>query len=81
MTAARAAGIDDWLRDQLAALLPGDGYAVIDRYESGTRKHAARRAHEMDEVVAYLSGLDVDCVLSQATAKLHHRYADEEAAS
>lgn len=81
MAAARAAGIDEWMRDQLAALLPGDGYAVIDRYESGTRKHAMRRAHEMDEVVAYLTNLGVDCEMSQATAQLHHRYADEEVAS
>ena len=69
------------MRDQLAALLPGDGYAVIDRYESGTRKHAARRAHEMDEVVAYLDSLGVGSEMSQAAAKLPHHYADEEVGS
>lgn len=78
MTAARAAGIADWMRDELAALLPGDGYALIERYETGSRKHAVRRAHEMDDVVAYLGELEVPSDLSRASATLLHRYADEE---
>lgn len=77
MEAARAAGIEEWMRDELAGLLPGDGRAVLARYESGTRKHAARRAHEMDDVVAYLTTLGAPTTLSQATASLHHRYAEE----
>lgn len=76
MEAARAAGIEDWMRDELAVLLPGDGYAVIDRYESGTRKHAVRRGHEMDEVVDFLAELDVPSDMSAAAARVHHRYAE-----
>lgn len=77
MDAARAAGFGDWMRDELAALLPGDGHAVVDRYESGTRKHAARRAHEMNDVVAYLGELGVAPDMAAAAAAVHRRYGKE----
>lgn len=80
MDAARVAGFGDWMRDQLAALLPGDGHAVVDRYESGTRKHAVRRAKELDEVGAYLGTLGVPSDMADAAGRVHRRYAEEVAA-
>lgn len=77
MDAARAAGFEEWMRDEVARLLPGDGRQVIDRYESGTRKHAVRRGEELDAVAAYLACLGVPADMSVAAARLHHRYAEE----
>src|SRR4051812_15711532 len=45
VTAGRAAGLEDWIRGQIAAQLAGDGQAVVDRLLTGTAKHAARRSH------------------------------------
>lgn len=77
MDAARAAGFEPWMRDEVARLLPGDGQQVIDRYESGTRKHAVRRGEELEAVAAYLARLGVPADMSAAAARLHHRYAEE----
>ncbi|RGE19621.1 NAD(P)-dependent oxidoreductase [Leucobacter sp. wl10] len=81
MEAARAAGIEDWMREQLAELLPGEGFAVIDRYESGTRKHAGRRGQEMHATTDFLTRLGVHADMSAAAARVHDRFAEKGAAS
>ena len=56
VTAGRAAGLEDWIRAQIAGQLAGDGQAVIDRFITGTAKHALRRSKEMQDTASYLSG-------------------------
>ncbi|QHC57773.1 DUF1932 domain-containing protein [Rathayibacter sp. VKM Ac-2760] len=80
VTAGRAAGCEDWVREQIAQQLSGDVEAKIERYESGTRKHAVRRGHEMEAVVEYLTSLDVPSEMSEASTRSLRRLAEEEAA-
>lgn len=58
MGAAEAAGCAPWLRDQIAAELSGDAYALIDRLIDGSRAHAARRIHEVSDASDYLDSID-----------------------
>jgi len=73
-TAGRAAGWEDWIRGQIAAEL-ADGQAAIDRLLTGTAKHAARRAHEMESATEYLAHLGVPNELCDATTRVHTRIA------
>jgi 3-hydroxyisobutyrate dehydrogenase-like beta-hydroxyacid dehydrogenase len=66
LEAARAAGVEDWMRAELLDLLAGVDEAGIQRMEDGSRRHAARRAHEMADVAALLRELDVEPRLAEA---------------
>ncbi|GAA1651112.1 hypothetical protein MMUR_31090 [Mycolicibacterium murale] len=81
VTAGAAAGYESWIRQQIAAQLAGDGHAVIDRLLTGTRTHAERRAHEMQDTATYLDELGVPAELTTATATALRRIADEERAA
>lgn len=71
VSAGKAAGREEWVREQMAAVLAGDGQGVIDRFLVGSVKHAARRSHEMHGVVEYLGDLGIDSDMSAgATAQL-----------
>lgn len=65
--AGRSAGYEDWIRDQIAKQLAGDGQAVIDRLLTGTRTHAERRAQEMEDTAKYLAELGVPTTMTSAT--------------
>lgn len=67
--AADAAGLVDWTRGQIAGQLAGDGQKVIDRFLDGSRVHAVRRAHEMQDTAAYLDELGVGNTMSMASAQ------------
>lgn len=45
--AARSIGAEEWLRAQMATELGPDGANLVDRLIEGTRRHAARREHEV----------------------------------
>ena len=66
LAAARAAGCEDWMRAELVDLLEGADADVLDRMVTGSRRHAARRAHEMDDVAALLRELGVEPRVSGA---------------
>lgn len=70
LEAGRAAGCEPWVRAQIAAQLSGDAEAKMDRYETGSRKHAVRRSHEMESVVEYLAALGVDSEMSDAARRM-----------
>ncbi|MGH3728778.1 MAG: DUF1932 domain-containing protein [Micromonosporaceae bacterium] len=55
--AAAAAGQRDWLRAQIVGELAGDVDQLIDRLIDGSRVHAARRVHEVEDAAAYLAEL------------------------
>ncbi len=78
LEAGRAAGCEDWVHAQIAAQLSGDADAKIERYESGSRKHAVRRAHEMQSVAEYLERLGVRPEMSTASRRVLQRLADDE---
>jgi 3-hydroxyisobutyrate dehydrogenase len=80
--AGRSAGYEDWIRDQIAAQLAGDGHAVIERLVTGTETHAARRAQEMADTASYLEAMGVPPLMSRATeASLRQLAAKKETAS
>lgn len=64
--AGRLAGYEEWVRGQIAAELAGDGQATIDRFISGSAKHAARRADEMTVVADYCGALGAPSHMSAA---------------
>lgn len=68
VTAGKAVGFEDWIREQIARELAGDGQRTIDRWLTGSVIHAARRRDEMDAAGAYLDDLGVDSTMSKAAA-------------
>jgi 3-hydroxyisobutyrate dehydrogenase-like beta-hydroxyacid dehydrogenase len=77
VTAGRAAGLEDWIRAQIARQLAGDGQAVIDRFLTGTARHALRRSKEMQDTAGYLSELGVPAEMTAASATALTRIAGE----
>ncbi|MDR4534576.1 DUF1932 domain-containing protein [Glutamicibacter sp. PS] len=68
VSAGSAAGLDSWIRGEIAQTLAGDGQATIDRFIAGTAKHAVRRAVEMRSTASYLSDLGVPHEMTTASA-------------
>lgn len=77
VAAGRAAGLEDWIRAQIARQLAGDGQAVIDRFLTGTARHALRRSKEMQDTAGYLSELGVPAEMTAASATALTRIAEE----
>ena len=69
LAAARAAGLEDWMREELLGLFGSTDDAALERMERGSRKHARRRAHEMAEVSALLHELGVESEVSDAARR------------
>jgi 3-hydroxyisobutyrate dehydrogenase-like beta-hydroxyacid dehydrogenase len=77
--AARAAGYEDWARNQIAAQLAGDGQAVIDRLLTGTQNHAKRRRQEMLDTADYLESMGVPAPMTRATIESLGRIVNQSA--
>jgi 3-hydroxyisobutyrate dehydrogenase-like beta-hydroxyacid dehydrogenase len=76
LDAARAAGCEDWLRENIVAELTAAGEATVDRLVSGSRKHAVRRAAEMAAAADMLDELDVPPLIAEASRDLLERLAE-----
>ena len=59
LAAARAAGVERWMRGELLDLFRTCDDQALTRMEQGSRRHARRRAHEMADVAALLRELGV----------------------
>ncbi|MFG2090105.1 MULTISPECIES: DUF1932 domain-containing protein [unclassified Spirillospora] len=70
LEAARAAGCEDWLRQNIVDELTAAGAGTVERLVTGTYKHAARRAAEMEAASAMLDELDVEPTMSAASRDL-----------
>jgi 3-hydroxyisobutyrate dehydrogenase-like beta-hydroxyacid dehydrogenase len=77
LDAARAAGCEDWLRDNITEELTRAGESTVDRLVSGTRQHAVRRADEMAAATDMLTELGVAPTITAATRDLLARLAGE----
>jgi 3-hydroxyisobutyrate dehydrogenase-like beta-hydroxyacid dehydrogenase len=73
LTAARAVGLDGWLRDNIARELADADMHTLDRIVTGTHLHAARRAEEMDAAAEMLADLGVEHDIADAAAVVLHR--------
>ncbi|WP_284741357.1 NAD(P)-dependent oxidoreductase [Amycolatopsis sp. RTGN1] len=73
LTAARAAGCEDWLRKIIVDELTSANAATVDRLVDGSVKHAVRRTSEMAAATEMLRELDVRAdVASAARDQLAH---------
>ncbi|HZO36650.1 MAG TPA: DUF1932 domain-containing protein, partial [Solirubrobacteraceae bacterium] len=68
MEAARAAGQEEWMEAEAIALLESADRALMTRMISGSRRHARRRAHEMDAAADQLRELGVPPRIAEASA-------------
>lgn len=59
LAAARAAGVEEWIRAELLDLFQTADDATLTRLEEGSRRHAKRRARELADVAALLRELGV----------------------
>lgn len=75
LEAGRAAGLEDWTREQVAEQL-ADGAVAMDRLYDSTYKHAARRAHEMRDATRQIADAGLVPVMARATAALHQQLAE-----
>src|SRR6266542_2764017 len=69
VAAARAAGCEPWLPDQIAAELGPGGHGLVDRLIAGSARHAARRIPEVEASRAYLQDLGVPTPVCDATLR------------
>lgn len=80
LEAARAVGVEEWLRSDITSTFVSADAKLIDRLVDGTAKHAARRAHEMHDAAALLAELGVPATIAAATAESLERIAAERRA-
>jgi len=78
LEAARAAGDEPWLREHIAAELAAADAATVDRITDGTRRHAVRRAAEMEAAADMLTELGVPPLMAAASRALHERLAGDD---
>jgi 3-hydroxyisobutyrate dehydrogenase-like beta-hydroxyacid dehydrogenase len=67
LRAGRAAGCDQWLRDDIAQILASATAATVDRLEDGSVRHARRRMHEMMAAGDLLDELGVPSRIARAS--------------
>jgi 3-hydroxyisobutyrate dehydrogenase-like beta-hydroxyacid dehydrogenase len=67
LAAARAAGLEDWLRAHIVEELTAANLSTVDRLESGSRAHAVRRTHEMEAAAQLLDDLGVPARVTRAS--------------
>jgi 3-hydroxyisobutyrate dehydrogenase-like beta-hydroxyacid dehydrogenase len=70
LTAARAAGVEDWLRGNIVAELVRCDAGTVERLESGSLRHARRRSHEMAAATELLDELGVSAQIAPASRDL-----------
>jgi 3-hydroxyisobutyrate dehydrogenase-like beta-hydroxyacid dehydrogenase len=67
LEAGRAADCELWVREQIEGELGATGPALVERLVVGTRAHATRRLHEMEDTRDYMRELGVPRDLTEAT--------------
>jgi 3-hydroxyisobutyrate dehydrogenase-like beta-hydroxyacid dehydrogenase len=81
LRAARAAGCEDWIRENIAAELTAASAATVDRLEQGSIRHARRRAEEMAAATELLTELGVPPRISAASEQWLQQLMSERAAA
>lgn len=69
LAAARAAGCEPWLHDELAQVFEAADAALLERLLTATRRHASRRVQEMEVVSEMLRELGVQPRVSAAAGE------------
>ena len=81
LEAARAGGLEDWLRPHIADELAKADASTVDRIVTGTQRHAVRRRHEMAAAAEMVADLGVRPIMADASRALHERLAGEDPTS
>jgi 3-hydroxyisobutyrate dehydrogenase-like beta-hydroxyacid dehydrogenase len=79
LRAARAAGCEQWLRDNISGELAGASAATLDRLEQGSVRHARRRADEMAAAGQQLGRLGVPSWVAGASEQWLRQLVAEQA--
>jgi 3-hydroxyisobutyrate dehydrogenase-like beta-hydroxyacid dehydrogenase len=79
LRAARAAGCEDWLRDNIAHELASASAGTLDRLEQGSVRHAVRRIDEMAAAGEQLRRLGVPPRVARASEQWLRQLAAEQA--
>jgi 3-hydroxyisobutyrate dehydrogenase-like beta-hydroxyacid dehydrogenase len=79
--AAEAAGCEQWLREQIADEFSGDAPALVQRLIDGSRQHAGRRAHEVEDARDYLETLGRPSWVTAASRRWFGLLLGEDAAT
>jgi 3-hydroxyisobutyrate dehydrogenase-like beta-hydroxyacid dehydrogenase len=78
LRAARAAGCEDWIRDNIRHELEGFTGATLDRLEEGSVRHARRRVEEMAACAEMLHELGVPPRIASASQQWLRQLLDEQ---
>jgi 3-hydroxyisobutyrate dehydrogenase-like beta-hydroxyacid dehydrogenase len=78
LRAARAAGCEQWLRDNISRELTGASAATLDRLEQGSVRHAVRRIDEMAAAGEQLRRLGVPPRVASASEQWLRQLAEEQ---
>ena len=78
LRAARAAGCEDWLRDNIRRELEGASASTLDRLEQGSVRHAVRRIDEMAAAGEQLRRLGVPARVTGASEQWLRQLAEEQ---
>jgi len=77
LTAARAAGAEQWLHGQIAAEFGPGGGAFVDRLVAGTHRHAVRREQEVRDACEALEAAGQHSDMTRATLAWFERIVAE----
>ena len=67
LEAAEAAGLSDWLWENLTSEIAGADERLVRRLVAGTAPHALRRLHEMEASAELLEELSVEPLMTRGT--------------
>ncbi|MCQ1957411.1 DUF1932 domain-containing protein [Arthrobacter sp. zg-Y826] len=67
--AGEAASCSDWLLAEIATELGPQGGELVERLLVGSRRHAERRRHEVEDALKFLSELGTESWMTQGTLK------------
>lgn len=80
LRAARAAGCEEWLRENIRHELASASSATLERLEHGSVRHAQRRADEMTAATELLDQLAVPARVASASVQWLRQLVAEQAA-
>jgi 3-hydroxyisobutyrate dehydrogenase-like beta-hydroxyacid dehydrogenase len=78
LRAARVAGCEDWIRDNITAELTAASEATVDRLEQGSILHARRRVEEMADAAGLLRDLGVPPRIAEASEEWLRQLLNEQ---
>ncbi|GAA4156122.1 DUF1932 domain-containing protein [Leifsonia shinshuensis] len=77
VSAARSAGAEEWITEQMSAELGPDGRQLVDRLITGTYEHIERRTHEVEDALHMLEASDQHADMTRATLAWFERIRTE----